>query len=283
MKSFAVGLLALGTALHAAASTLDAFQEALRRFEARDWTNAASAFSDLAETAPATLQDRCRAYAVRSQAAAKDGEAAFAAAARIQDPHWKAFAEMSALEALGRPDELLRRFRDEPVADWTDALAYRGFLMRGTAAGPVPEAVPDLEQAAALAGSDTASGSRALNRLVEARLAAGDAPGALEAASRLVALSDCRGNYVWVDGVFQKARLLTAARRFDEAEAALELLRDTAEPIFRFRYCEARGDLALARDRREEAENWYRQALELPGVPALYPANLRKKRAAAAE
>lgn len=277
MKKFATGLLILGIAFHAVAGYLDEFQNALQQYEARDWTNAASAFSALAETGSTTLQDRCHAYAARALAAAKDREAAFAAAARIQNPHWKAYAEMATLETLGKPSELLQTFRDEPIEDWPDTLAYLGFLMRGTAAGSVPEAISDLEHAATEAGSDSSAKGLALNRLVSAHLSAGDSANALTAAEQLVGLTACGGKYYWIDGVFQKARLLTAAKRFDEAERTLELMSKNTEPIFRFRYLEAQGDLALARERKTEAEDWYRQALELPDVYPLYPANLRKK------
>ncbi len=277
MKKFATGLLVFCFVFHVAAGYLDDFQSALQHYEARDWTNAASAFSALAETSSTALQDRCQLYVVRALAATKDREAAFAAAERIRDPHWRAYARMAALETLGQPAELLQTFRDEPIQDWPDSLAYLGFLMRGTAAGLAPEARPDLKRAAAEAGSDSTSKGLALNRLVSAHLAAGDSASALATAERLVGLTACRGKYFWIDGVFQKARLLSAVKRFDEAESTLELMSKNTEPIFRFRYLEAQGDLALARERHTEAEDWYSQALELPNVNPLYPTNLRKK------
>jgi predicted negative regulator of RcsB-dependent stress response len=277
--SVVLGLAACG----ALADFVGDFQSAQDLFDQKKWPEAAAAFDVLAGRAPAAHRDTCRVHQARALAMQKRFDEAVATADRISDAHRRAYARMCARYAAGRWTDLLAEYADEPIDAWPDDVDYLGHHMRGIAyynAGRPGEALRDLENAAAKAGSDGWPKWEALYYAMCAAEQAGDIVRARAAADTLLAdESSGRGGWPYLLCAFWKIHLLISEKRFDEAETLLATLdagRTWGQDEYQLRYHEAMGDLALASGNTAAAKASYTKAVAVQ-THASYVERLRKK------
>lgn len=267
MKQALMGVILLLLPLRSAADFVDESRAAHALFHQGKWPEAAAAFETLTERAPAAHRDLCRVYHARALARTKNYDEALAVADTVADTRRKAYARMCVMYAASRWKDLLADYADEPVEAWPDDIDHLGHHMRGVAyyrAQHPAEALPDLEQAAARAGTDGWPKWEALYYTMCGAEKAGDLARATAAADRLLAdESTGRGGWPYLLCAFWKIQRLIAESDLDAAERLLADLnagRTWGQDEYLLRYHEAAGDLALARGDNAAARESYAKA-----------------------
>jgi tetratricopeptide (TPR) repeat protein len=250
------------------------FQAAAKLLSDKDYAGAQAAFVKLAGIAP-TAGARARCLARAADALGRQGEidAALELAGRIEDQSLSGHSRMEILAEAGRFKELAESFGKTDIAAWPDNINYRGFYLRAGAfarANDRERAAADLEQCAALAGSDHLVRIEVLDQAAALRLALRDTDRALADYRQALAVFEAypqtraaaRGRFPQV--ILGTSAILREQAEYDGALAVLAMMGDPdGEGLAGDWWCrvlESYGDIHLARGETVKALARYRQA-----------------------
>ena len=262
-----------------AADFVTDFTEANILLAKRQYTDAASAFTKLAQTNQVALKDKCLSYAAAALAAQGKYDDALALVGQISNPAWKSKTKMSVYFANRKTrKKIVVEFKDENLEDWPEEIAYKGYRMRGESGGTNAAAMADLEKAIASAGRDVETKLRACMALAVAAKAVGDRDtmrAALDSAISDDEEGKC-GGHIYLAPALMCANEAIADKDFDTALRALGTMLQP-KGSWTCRIQEAYGDLYAAKGDKPKAAECYNRALAEKDVREVFLKPIREK------
>jgi len=270
--------LSLGAA--AAADFTDDFQNALRLYDAGKPAEAYAGFMALAGRAPTagSKSDALR-YAVLSAINARQFGKAEELLTQIPRESTGKLCRMNLLLARGQAQELIDRFKNEDLTEWSDFHIYDALVARGQAYRRLQryaEAIEDFTKAEEFTLTPMKQ-AHLLNQTAGALLDAGEDGRALAACRRMEAISSLKGCGITSGAASSAARILAKRGRYEEASKELDRIPPAKSGYWRAQPLMVRAEILTAQERKADAIAKYREAL------AVAPDDLGKSIQAALE
>lgn len=265
-------LLFFFSALSLSANTrIREFRSANELLRKRQYAKAAAAFETLVKKTSRTQ----RIYAMRRQCEAmariRKGGEALKIAAKIPDPVLREYTVMQILSISRQYKKLIDQFGKKDLNLLPDDIIHHGFYMRAEALEHLKQystAFKDIDRCIAECGSDMEQKMLACMWGTQLAYNKKNHELVLKYADQALKETRFRESFMFLRPMTLKAKILIAEKDFAGAEKCLALapanLKKT-KGVWGCRFNILSGDLALARGRKSQAADFYRQALICAG------------------
>ena len=263
-----IAVAVFGVGFPAMADFPDDFQHAMQLRAVGKNEEACQRFTALAQAAPTSgsKSDALR-YAVSCAIGAKRFDEAKNLLTQIPRPSTKKLCEMELLLAIGKPKELIDRFKDEDLGEWSDFHIFDACVARANAyrrLARYAEALKDHRMAQEVA-MNTERQSQILNLLGGTLQQTGDDDAALAVWRQMEALPNMKGRGIVNDATISAARILAKRQQYDEALKEMAKIEAPATGYWHARPLIVEGEIYAAQGKKAEAMAKYNQALN--GAP----------------
>ena len=247
----------------AAAAFTDDFQNALRLHNEGKHAEACAQFTAIAEKAPkpGSKSDSLR-YAVLSAIKAKQFGKAEQLLAQIPRESTKHLCRMNLLLAQGLAQELVNRFKDEDLTEWSDFHVYDALLARGQAYRRLrryADAMKDFAKAEEFALTP-AKQAQLFNLTGAALRESGDDERALAVYRRMENISSLQGYGIINDAVINAARILVKQGKYQDALQEMDHIKPASSGYWHARPLIVRAEIYAAQGKKAEAVEKYNEA-----------------------
>lgn len=256
------------TSASAMADFTEDFQCALTQYHAGKHADACQQFTALAAKAPhpGSKSDALR-YAVLSAIRTKRFDQAEQLLEQIPRESTRNLCRMDLLLAQGQAQQLVRRFQDDDLTEWSDFHIYDALLARGQAYRRLQryhEALADFKRAEELVVVPIKQ-AHLLNLTGATLEEAGDDDRALDVYRRMQEIAALKGYGIINDATLRAARLLAKRGKHADALKEIDQIPPTPAGYWHTQPLLVRAEILAAGGRKAEAAACYREALQ--GAP----------------
>lgn len=258
----------------------DDFGNASKLLSQRKYQEAMESFIKLSVRPPsASAGDSALAKAAECAAVLRKFKEAYELAAKIKSAPDRKFCKMKLLLRDRKANDLIAEFKDEDINAWPDRLVSRAFYERGfaySAMGNAPKGIQDLEKSlkSAINPLDKINASYLLGSVYMKQK---DDEKALAAFAVVETCPKFSGSASFMRAMQDSASILMRQGKYDEAEAKLGKIRKNLSGYWKASVGASYGDLALARGKKQEAIEKYKEALSGKGIPANLASSVQSK------